>query len=275
MLAWLSKLFAARDSTGMPQYRALRDTPSRPLPAELREREAAPAHLEASQALEQLFLTSRRPPVDQPLFVSLAGSGPGQAVTFPVSGGADHCLPVFTTPHHAADYVRTMIAGQVAVQYRVSSAIELTAMLHDLAPSGVRRIVVDRCPRGCPCTIFGTESIESPERALELWAIGKGIQSARAELYLEYALDMARTGGHEVAQAVLLESIGHVTMADPRPHFLLGRVSKALGDRRQAEEAAAFLRYLRMDDWAAVLEQSATTENSGGDVPWESTQPRS
>ena len=267
MWTWLRKLSTAKNLTDMPHYRALRDTPARLLPADLQAMEGTEAHQAASQAFEQAFLTSRRPPDGEPLFVTLAGEGPGESIiTIPASDGI--ALPSFSSPVDAFDYARTALAAQLTVQYLVSSPIQFATMLRDLASMGVDYLVLDGCPRGCPLTAFSTESIQTPDGVLTAWAIVKGMQTARAELYLEYALDSARAQRHEVAKEVLLESIGHVTMADPRPHFLLGRIGKVLGDHRLATEAAAFLQYLKVPAWAALVERPVPAGEAPLTVPW-------
>lgn len=65
---------------------------------------------------------------------------------------------------------------------------------------------------------------------LNIWAVFKSTELARADLYIEFALIEARAGWLEVAREVALEPVDHVTLENPRPHLLLGLVGVKLGD---------------------------------------------
>ena len=54
-----------------------------------------------------------------------------------------------------------------------------------------------------------------------------------------------------------LETIGHVTVEDPRPHLLLGQLGVGLRDRRLVREAKAFLRFLKFDELERKLDDVA------------------
>ena len=68
---------------------------------------------------------------------------------------------------------------------------------------------------------------------------------------------MGREGS---ARDVALESVGHVSLEDPRPHLLLGELAVALRDRTLLQEAQNFLRFFKHESWAQKL---AVTVQSG------------
>ena len=88
-----------------------------------------------------------------------------------------------------------------------------------------------------------------------IWAIGKAIELGWAELYLAYALESVRSGRLEAARDVALETVGHVTMEDPRLHLLLGRIAVGLEDRVLLREAREFLRFFRLSTWERKLDE--------------------
>jgi hypothetical protein len=130
-------------------------------------------------------------------------------------------------------------------------------MLCDLEAAGVKRFTLDRCPRCEIFTVIGSGSVKTADDLLTLWAISKAMELTRADLYFAFALDSAHSGQLEVARSVALETIGHVTLEDPRPHLLLGQLGVVLRDRRLVEEARAFLRFLKFDEWEQKLDDVA------------------
>jgi len=60
----------------------------------------------------------------------------------------------------------------------------------------------------------------------------------------------------EVARDVALEAIGHVTLEDPRLHFLLGQLALGLSDRVLLREARAHMAFFRQDMWEQRLDRS-------------------
>lgn len=95
--------------------------------------------------------------------------------------------------------------------------------------AGTTAFSLDRCPR---CPTFNAVSAGpamTAGDALKMWAVFKATELARADLYFEFALDAARARRLAVAREVALETVGHVTMEDPRPHFPLGQLGVGLG----------------------------------------------
>jgi hypothetical protein len=88
-----------------------------------------------------------------------------------------------------------------------------------------------------------------------VWSIHKATEIARANLYFSHALESARAGRLEIARDVALETVGHVSLEDPSPHWLLGQLAVILRDQRLLREAKAFLRFLKLDHWERRLDQ--------------------
>ena len=73
------------------------------------------------------------------------------------------------------------------------------------------------------------------------------------ELYVEYALKAARTGQLETALDVALETVGHISVEDPRPHLLIGELAVLLRDPTLLQEAQTFLRFFKHEPWEQKL----------------------
>jgi hypothetical protein len=95
--------------------------------------------------------------------------------------------------------------------------------------------------------------MRTPGDVITIWAIQKAAEILRAELYLAYASGLARRGRLDAARDVALETVGHVTMANPRVHFLLGQLAVGLDDRPLLREAATFLRAFGFQPWVDKL----------------------
>ena len=254
MLEWL--LGRKKREAEPPLYAGLRSTPSRGLPPELAAREADESFAARTEAHQRgLLEPPRRPGDDEPLFTVLLDAGRRGVVTFGLPGGGGPCLPAFSTPLRAGDYVRTLLAAGPPVHYLYSSPAEFARLLGDVAGAGITAFALDRCPR---CPTFNAVQIGpamTAGDALEVWAVFKSTELGRADLYTEFALDEARAGRLAVAREVALETVGHVTMEDPRPHLLLGQLGVGLGDRGLVREAKAFLGFLGLDDWERKLDE--------------------
>jgi hypothetical protein len=183
----------------------------------------------------------------------MTGHG-GGTVTFPLPDGSGQCLPVFSTPFRAADYAQTLLTSMPTVQYLSSTALQLLNMIRDLETMGITTLTVDRCPRCSICAGFHTSSLKAARDLLEVWAIHKTTELARLRLYYDYAMKSARAGNLESARDVALETVGHVSLEDPRPHLLLGELAVALGDRTLLREAKEFLVYFKHDPWYRKLD---------------------
>jgi hypothetical protein len=254
MLEWL--IGKKKRKEELPIYSGLKSIPTRRLPPELEEKEASQFHKTRRETLERELLDpARRPPNDEPLFIELLRAKDGGVVTINLPDNSGGCLLVFSTPLRAGDYVQTLLPARSSVQYLCSSPLELIKMLRDLGEAGVETFTLDCCPRCETFAMFGINSIKTVDDTLKVWAIFKATELARTDLYFAFALESARAGQLEVARDVALETIGHVTLEDPRPHLLLGQLGVGLRDRRLVQEAKAFLRFLKMDEWEQKLDQ--------------------
>lgn len=256
MLEWLTGKKKHKEE--LPIYSELKSIFTRGLPPELADKEASEVFTSQREEREhELLEPTRRPSNNAPLFTALLRGQDGGVVTINLPDNGGVCLPIFSSPLRAADYLQTLLPAGFSVQYLCSSPLELIALLRDLEEVGVEAFTLDRCPRCETFTSIGSDSVKTADDLLNLWAIFKATELTRADLYFAFALDSARAGQLEVARSVILETIGHITLEDPRPHLLLGQLGVGLGDRRLVEEAKAFLRFLKFDEWARKLDHVA------------------
>ena len=244
MFNWLTRF---KKADYVPHYSALRTNASRGLPTELEQQEGSESFRARRESLQEDLLDGgQRPSIEAPLFTMLINSdGNFVALTLPDDA---RCIPVFSTPFRAADYIRALLNRGPRLQYLCSTSIQFLQMARDFEDSGIEWITIDRCPRCSDVSIsaIGVSSIKAPDDAVVLWAIHKAGELARAELYCAFALESARAGKLELARDVALEAVGHVTMEDPRLHLLLGKIAIARGDGRLLSEAKAFLEFFGM-----------------------------
>jgi len=253
MLNWLKR---GRSRDEMPEYAAIRRTPNRGLPSNLGEREASQAFAAQCEAIERsLCEPPRRPQEQTPLFVEILAASQGGVVTMTLPDSESPCVPIFSTPFRAADYIRTLLARGPAVKYLSSSPLELVGMLRDLRGMGIERFALDRCPRCNSVTTIGCASITTADDAINCWSIWKATELARLDLYLSHAQASARAGKLEAAREVVFETIAHVSFEDPRAHLLLGQVAVALQDRPLFREAKAFLQFFKLNSWERRLDE--------------------
>jgi hypothetical protein len=253
MLEWLT---GKKNRKELPEYFALRSTPTRELPPDLAEAERSESFATSRENFErELRKLPRRPPEDDPLFMELLEANGSGVVTITLPDRSDQCLPVFSTPFRAFDYVQTLLASGPLVRYLSSSPVQLLHMLHDIESVGIKTLALDRCPRCSIFTTVGTSSLKTSDDLIGLWCIFKATQLARMNLYSSYALEAARVGRIEIALEVALETVGHVDLEDPRPHLLLGLLAVKLRDRKLLREAQTFLRFLKLDRWEQKLDQ--------------------
>jgi hypothetical protein len=252
MLAWL---FGRKKPSDLPWYSVLKAVPTRGIPDELaaqENREFTGGELEALQC--ELLDPPRRPRDDAPLFTELA-QGKG-LVTCILPDGVKQCLLVFSTSIRAADYARTQLTTGPRAQYLVSSPLQLLKILAGLRKAGVESLALDRCPRCRTFSVVSLDPLASADTVLKLWAIHKATEILRTNLYFAYALKSARAGRLEVARDIALEAIGHVTLEDPRLHFLLGQLALGLSDRVLLREARAHMAFFGQDMWEQRLARS-------------------
>lgn len=252
MSNWLKR---RRTREEIPEYASVRRTPNRGLPSDLAEREAGEVFVSQREEIERsLREPPRRPQAESPLFVGLLAATQAGVVTMTLPEGGSPCLPIFSTPFRAADYVQTHLVRGPAVTYLSSSPLELVAMLGDLSGMGIEQFALDRCPRCNTFTAIGSDSITTADDAVKCWSIWKATELARMDLYLSYAAASARAGELDTAREVTLETVAHVSFEDPRAHFLLGQIAVALQDREMLREAEAFLHFFQFDLWERRLD---------------------
>ncbi|HEV7396856.1 MAG TPA: hypothetical protein VGN86_10135 [Pyrinomonadaceae bacterium] len=250
----------------LPCYAALQSIPTRALPPELVEKEESEFCATQRETIErQLLEPDRLPRHDEPFFTTLVAKR--GVITLELTGGRARCLPVFSTPVRGGDYVQTLLTDSSDVEYLCSSPQEFTKFLLDLRNVGVNTFTMDRCPRCDTFNAVDSDSITTTSRLLNLWAIFKATELSRANLYYEYAIELAKEGQLVVAREVVLETVGHVTMVDPRLHLLLGQLGIGLKDQKLVEEAQAFLEFLRMDRWKLKLDSIIASGIPDFEVP--------
>ena len=253
MLEWLT---GKKNRKELPEYSALRAIPTRGVPPDLAEAEGSEFFATSREKLEhELRKLPRRPPEDEPLFMELLEAQGSGVVTINLPDHSGQCLPVFSTPFRAFDYVQTLLPSGPSVRYVSSSPLQLVKMLRDMEASGIEALALDRCPRCSIFTTVGTCSLKTSDDLIGLWCIFKATLLARGDLYFSYALESARAGQIEIARDVALETVGHVDLEDPRPHLLLGQVAVKLRDRELLRQAKSFLRFLKLDRWERKLDQ--------------------
>lgn len=249
----------------MPEYSGARGMPSRGVPCHRSDQEANEAFSARCDSIQHWLCESpRRPQVESPLFVEIV-TGNSQSVLTIERTKDSHCMPVFSSPFRAADYVRTLLASGPPIAYLSSSPLELLAMCRDLRQVGIDAFTLDRCPR-CEafCTI-STASMTTTDDVINCWSIIKSIELARLEQFLKYAQAAARAQQFYTARDVLLEAAAHVSVEDPRLHLSLGQVALALHDSELLHEAKTFLRFLKLKSWERRLDQNAQSRWSDYD----------
>jgi hypothetical protein len=251
-----SRLFGRQSPSG-PEYSALRATPSRSIPPELGEKERSEAFDARAQQLADAFYESPEARVsDRPFLTMISSVADGGIVTMPPGEGLEQCVPVFSSPVRAWDYQRVLLP-QLTVRYLGFSPLSFVQMLRELENVGVPALALDRCPRCEVFTAVMCGSVETPQRAVQFWALSKGQGLARQELYLAHAVELAQAGRLEAARDLALEMAGHVTLEDPDTHLLLGQIAVALRDRSLLAEARACLRVLEAQAWEEKLDAVA------------------
>jgi hypothetical protein len=143
MFDWLRR---HSNNQTMPEYSGARGIPSRGVPSPSSEQEAKEAFSARCDSIQRwLCETPRCPPVEIALFVEILTDDSRSVVTIERTKGS-HCMPVFSSPFRAADYVRTLLESGSPVSYLSSSPLELLAMFRDLRQVGIDEFTLDRCP---------------------------------------------------------------------------------------------------------------------------------
>lgn len=239
----------------LPEYAALRAAPSRALPPDLAEHERSDTFATHRETIQRDLITRGREAADEgPQLVSLLAADGSGLLTMALPEDQGRCLLVFSTAFRAADYLQALDVPGPPLQYLASPPSKVVDLLRDVHASGIEQFALDRCPRCDVFTTIACDSVTSTDAAITAWAITKATEFARLDLYTEYVVGAARLGRFEVARDVALETVGHVSLEDPRPHLLLGQLALALGDRDLLGEARAFLQYLEFEEWMQHLD---------------------
>ena len=241
-------------------YSRLDSQKSLSLPDDLQQRLRSAGYRDRHAAIQQELLDPerRRPADDRPLLITFVHDR--GVVTIPSPSDDGQCLPAFDSPVQAADYQRTLLADGPSTKFLASSPEQFVRMLSDLRSAGVTAFTIDRCPRCKIFTCVGSASIKTASDVVKARAIFKATQLAMTDLYSDYALEAARTGRLETARDVSLEAVAHITLEDPRHHFLLGELAIALRDPTLLNESKAFLQFLEQSEWEQRL---AADERAG------------
>ena len=230
--------------------------PSGGIPSCRPEREANEALSSRCDSIQRwLCEPPRRPPVENPIFVELLTGNSQNVLT--IEQKDSHCMPVFSSPFRAADYVRTLIVSGPPVAYLSSSPLELLTMFRDLRQVGVDEFTLDRCPRCEAFCAISTASMTTTDDVINCWSIFKSMELARLEQFLDYAQAAARAEQFYTARDVLLEAAIHVGVEDPRLHLSMGQVALALYDSELLHEAKMFLRFFKLKSWKRRLDQKS------------------
>jgi hypothetical protein len=251
----LGRSLSVEEPVALPHYSRLKTNAGLELPPDLEARERSDAFTARRKRFQHEILdTTKRPPDDSPLFTVLLIED-GRPVTISVPEGSGQCLLVFSTRVHADDYVRTLLPSAPRLHYDCTTPAQLVGLLRTLREVGVDSFAVDQCPRCSILAAVSSDSMRAAADIVNIWGMRRAFELAWTELYVAYALESARSGRLEVARDVALESVGHVTMEDPRPHLLLGQVAVVVGDRTLLLEAKAFLRFFRFVPWEQKLDE--------------------
>ena len=148
--SWLSR----KKTTRLPAYSRFRSVPLDEIAPDLVVQEHSPAHAAGRSAIERTLLEPPRCPSEEsPLFTTLIAADNAGIVTVTLPEGRGACVPVFSTPVRAADYVDVCLPKGPEVRFLVSSPVGLHKMFNDLGPARAGFMALDRCPR---CTTFMT-----------------------------------------------------------------------------------------------------------------------
>jgi len=255
----------------LPTYTLLEETPTRGLPKALDRIENSPEHLARRDAYEKEMLASPRLPGPETPIFTLLVSADNSVLTVRAPEAPDGgCVPVFTEPWRAVDYARVQLRDQTGLQLAMMSPAGLLSSLRDFEKGGPCTFAIDRCPRCASSPAYPSEMADSARYLIEMVVVHKATEMARQHLYFTYALTRARDRQLVAARDVALETVGHVTMADPHTHLLLGQLGVAMKDGGLVHEAREFLRFFQFAPFEAKLdavERMGTPDFMGPESP--------
>jgi len=233
-------------SPSLPFYTAI--APGRPghHQGDLRLSEHLPEVAQLRERFQSELLTPpRRPGDDKPLFTTLL-SGPSGIFTLGLPDTAP-CLLTFSSPLRAGTYA-SVHAESTQLRYMLSTPREFVQMLADLKRSGViQKFALDVCPYCLAFPAVDINPLWTAADVVNIWAIQKAGELARESVYFARAKDAFACGNFQLAKAVSLEAIQHVTAESGRLHLVLGKAALSVGDKDLLREAKAFLEFLRED----------------------------
>jgi hypothetical protein len=238
-----------------PLYTQLKKISSRGLPPDLVRMEKSPEHMTRQDAFElQLSSSSLLPKPDAPALTIFVIGG-SNLLTIPVPDDNDvACIPLFSERWRAVDYARTRFADRDDVSFAIMSAQGFVSTLRDVEKAGHFVFTIDCCPRCAEFIRYDTTLADEADYLIRMIAVHKATELARRHLYYQYALAKVRVGHLAMAREVLLETVGHVTMADPDTHLLLGQIGVAMNDDELVSEAHEHLRFFGSGAWDRKLE---------------------
>jgi hypothetical protein len=193
-------------------------------------------------------------PDEQALTLFVRSADKGILVIPPPDESGDRCIPVFSERWRAVDYALTLLSTERELRLATMSAEDFVLALRDFETKGSFTFTIDRCPRCAGFATFATRMADSPDYFLRMMVVQKAEEMARRHLYYTYALAKARGSEFLPARDVALETVSHVTMADPNTHLLLGQIGVAMGDDTLVREAHTFLRFFQSDAWDQKLD---------------------
>jgi hypothetical protein len=225
-----------------PSYSLLEARPSRCLPQDLADREASD-DFQAWADKIQADLIAESHSEDLPHFAIFLKLGDGLLQLELPEG---RCLLVFASMMHAADYISVQVPHQTDKLDFFSSTPRDAAQViqHFRQHANIRLLALNRCPRCDIFTCLDAAAMDTSGKLIRAWKISLATLLARRDLYWDYARSAARNEMLLTARDVALELVGHVTPADPKTHYLLGKLAIRLHDRDLLREARAFLEFL-------------------------------
>lgn len=258
MNALETRLGRVRECThpmSFPLYTQLKKTPSRGLPSELVKAEKTAEHLTRQDAFEmELSSSSLLPKPDAPALTIFVQGG-ANLLTIPAPDDAGTpCIPLFSERWRAVDFARMRFADRSDISFAIMSAEGFVSTLRDVEKAGQFVFTIDCCPRCREFIHYETSLADEADYLVRMIAVHKATELARRHLYYQYALAKARMGHHVMAREVLLETVGHVTMADPDTHLLLGQLGVAMDDEELVREAHEHLRFFGSGAWDRKLD---------------------
>ncbi|HET6350218.1 MAG TPA: hypothetical protein VFH88_14160 [Candidatus Krumholzibacteria bacterium] len=237
----------------LPLYTQLRKIPSRGLPADLQKMENSAEHNTRRDAFEMQLQNSKLLPGPDASALTIFVTDGTNLVANPL-GEDKQCIHLFSERWRAVDYARTRLVGVANLSYAVLSANGFVSLLRDVEKTGLLAFTIDCCPRCDSFTPYDSTLADEGKYLVDMISVHKATELARRHLYYHYALAKVRIGHHVMARDVLLESVGHVTMADPDTHLLLGQIGVAMKDEELVREAHEYLKFFGSGAWDRKLD---------------------